>query len=88
VKRTKSSAQWLKDHFNDPYVILAQKAGYRSRAVYKLKEVNEKEKLLKPGMNIVDLGAAPGGWSQYVAEQLKQDRPLASSLIMCLDRKS
>ena len=71
MKRTKSSAQWLKDHFSDPYVILAQKAGYRSRAVYKLKEVNEKEKLLKPGMNIVDLGAAPGGWSQYVAEQLK-----------------
>lgn len=71
MKRTKSSTQWLKDHFSDPYVILAQKAGYRSRAVYKLKEVNEKERLIKPGMHIVDLGAAPGGWSQYTAEQLK-----------------
>lgn len=71
MKRTKSSAQWLKDHFRDPYVILSQKEGYRSRAVYKLKEVDEKERLIKPGMTIVDLGAAPGGWSQYTAEKLQ-----------------
>ena len=54
MKRTKSSAQWLKDHFSDPYVILAQKAGYRSRAVYKLKEVNEKEKLVN-NTNVINV---------------------------------
>ncbi|MDA1108126.1 MAG: 23S rRNA (uridine(2552)-2'-O)-methyltransferase RlmE [Proteobacteria bacterium] len=64
MARTKSSARWLKEHFTDTYVKQAQEAGYRSRAVYKLLEINERDHLLRPGMTVVDLGAAPGGWSQ------------------------
>ncbi|KTD65392.1 ribosomal RNA large subunit methyltransferase (cell division protein FtsJ) [Legionella santicrucis] len=71
MKRTKSSKRWLQEHFDDVYVKKAQAEGYRSRAVYKLKEVDDKESLLKPGMTVVDLGAAPGGWTQYISEQLK-----------------
>jgi 23S rRNA (uridine2552-2'-O)-methyltransferase len=71
MKRTKSSKRWLQEHFDDVYVKKAQAEGYRSRAVYKLKEVDDKESLLKPGMTVVDLGAAPGGWTQYVTEQLQ-----------------
>ncbi len=71
MKRTKSSKRWLQEHFDDVYVKKAQVEGYRSRAVYKLKEVDEKESLLKPGMTVVDLGAAPGGWTQYVSERLQ-----------------
>jgi len=65
--RSKSSRQWLKDHFDDVYVKQAQKAGYRSRAVYKLLEIQEKDHILKHGMTVVDLGAAPGGWSQVAS---------------------
>jgi len=65
---TKSSRRWLREHFSDPYVKQAQQAGYRSRAVYKLLELHERDKLFKPGMTIVDLGAAPGGWSQIVVD--------------------
>jgi 23S rRNA (uridine2552-2'-O)-methyltransferase len=64
VGRSKSSQNWLKRHFDDPYVKEAQKAGYRSRAVFKLLEIQEKDKILSPGQVVVDLGAAPGGWSQ------------------------
>ncbi|MGL5742384.1 MAG: 23S rRNA (uridine(2552)-2'-O)-methyltransferase RlmE [Legionella sp.] len=71
MKRTKSSKRWLQEHFDDVYVKKAQAEGYRSRAVYKLKEVDDKESLLKPGMTVVDLGAAPGGWTQYVSERLQ-----------------
>jgi 23S rRNA (uridine2552-2'-O)-methyltransferase len=71
MSRTKSSKRWLHEHFKDVYVKKAQLEGYRSRAVYKLKEVDEKESLLKPGMTVVDLGAAPGGWTQYVSERLE-----------------
>lgn len=71
MKRTKSSKRWLQEHFDDVFVKKAQVEGYRSRAVYKLKEVDEKESLLKPGMTVVDLGAAPGGWTQYVSERLQ-----------------
>lgn len=71
MSRSKSSKQWLQEHFNDMYVKKSQAEGYRSRAVYKLKEVDEKESLLKPGMTVVDLGAAPGGWTQYVTERLQ-----------------
>jgi len=67
VARTKSSRRWLDEHFNDPYVKRAQQDGYRSRAVYKLLEIQEKDHLLRPGMTVVDLGAAPGGWSQVAA---------------------
>lgn len=71
AKRTESSRRWLREHFNDPYVKQAQKEGYRSRAVYKLLEMHERYKLFKPGMSVVDLGAAPGGWSQVVAKLIK-----------------
>ncbi|MDR3502310.1 MAG: 23S rRNA (uridine(2552)-2'-O)-methyltransferase RlmE [Legionella sp.] len=71
MSRTKSSKRWLQEHFDDIYVKKAQAEGYRSRAIYKLKEVDEKESLLKPGMTVVDLGAAPGGWTQYVSERLQ-----------------
>jgi len=64
MKRSKSSQTWLKRHFDDPYVKEAQKAGYRSRAVFKLLEIQEKDRILKPGQVVVDLGAAPGGWSE------------------------
>jgi 23S rRNA (uridine2552-2'-O)-methyltransferase len=73
VKRSKSSRQWLDRHFNDAYVKKAQKAGYRSRAAYKLLEIQEKDRVVKPGMRVVDLGAAPGGWSQ-IARDLVGDR--------------
>lgn len=68
MARSKSSGRWLKEHFDDEYVKRAQQEGYRSRASYKLLEINEKDKLLKPGMTVVDLGAAPGGWSQIAAD--------------------
>ncbi|WP_068988616.1 23S rRNA (uridine(2552)-2'-O)-methyltransferase RlmE [Kangiella sediminilitoris] len=67
MSRSKSSQRWMKEHFDDPYVKRSQKEGYRSRAVYKLEELDKKYKLIKPGCTIVDLGAAPGGWSQYAA---------------------
>ncbi|MES2218771.1 MAG: 23S rRNA (uridine(2552)-2'-O)-methyltransferase RlmE [Pseudomonadota bacterium] len=63
-----SSRRWLHEHFNDEYVKKAQQLGYRSRAVFKLLELQERDKLFKPGMLIIDLGAAPGGWSQVVAK--------------------
>ena len=68
MPRSKSSHRWLKEHFDDPYVKRAQQEGYRSRAIYKLIEIQEKDRFIKPGMIVVDLGAAPGGWSQYLAK--------------------
>ncbi|MGB0223759.1 MULTISPECIES: 23S rRNA (uridine(2552)-2'-O)-methyltransferase RlmE [unclassified Marinobacterium] len=68
MARSKSSGRWLKEHFDDQYVKRSKDDGYRSRACYKLMEVNDKDHLLKPGMTVVDLGAAPGGWSQVAAE--------------------
>ncbi|HSN01828.1 MAG TPA: SAM-dependent methyltransferase, partial [Rudaea sp.] len=70
MARSKSSARWLKEHFSDPFVKRAQAEGWRSRAVFKLEELIERDRLLKPGMVVVDLGAAPGGWSQMVRERL------------------
>ena len=61
---------WLQGHLNDPYVKLAQKEGYRTRAAYKLKEIDEQDKLIVPGQVIVELGSAPGGWSQYISRKL------------------
>src|SRR5438445_5750876 len=66
TKSKKVNKAWLHDHMNDTYVKLAQKEGYRARAAYKLKEIDEELKLLKPGQLVVDLGATPGAWSQYV----------------------
>jgi 23S rRNA (uridine2552-2'-O)-methyltransferase len=68
--RSKSSKQWLKEHFDDEYVLRAQQEGYRSRAIYKLIEIQQKDRILKPGMTVIDLGAAPGGWSEYAVTQL------------------
>lgn len=70
MARSKSSAGWLKEHFDDPYVLKAKQEGWRSRAVYKLQEVDDKDKLFKPGMCVVDLGAAPGGWSQWTTHKV------------------
>lgn len=70
MARSKSSSRWLREHFDDEYVQRAQREGWRSRAVYKLAELDQKYRLLKPGMAVVDLGAAPGGWSQYAARVL------------------
>jgi 23S rRNA (uridine2552-2'-O)-methyltransferase len=67
----KSSKQWLRRHVTDPYVRKAKEQGYRSRAAFKLLEINEKEKMLRPGMLVVDLGAAPGGWSQVAAQKVQ-----------------
>ncbi len=67
MSRSKSSSRWLQEHFNDPYVRQAQEQGYRSRAVFKLLEIQEKDRLLRPGMTVIDLGAAPGSWSQVAA---------------------
>lgn len=68
MPRSKSSHRWLKEHFDDPYVKLAKDKGYRSRATFKLIEVQEKDHLIKPGMTVIDLGSAPGGWSQVAAD--------------------
>ena len=70
-KRSVSSVRWLERQLNDPYVAAAQREGYRSRAAYKLKEIDDKYHLLKAGMRIIDLGAAPGGWSQIAADKVK-----------------
>lgn len=77
-RRKTSSTQWLERQLNDPYVAQAKRDGYRSRAAYKLLEIDEKHKLLRKGMRIVDLGAAPGGWSQIAAKRLgsNSDNPL------------
>ena len=80
--RSKSSQRWLKEHFSDPYVKKAQAEGLRSRAAYKLEELVERDRLLKPGMVVVDLGAAPGGWSQWVRQALGDEgRPEAGRVI-------
>ena len=70
MSRSKSSRRWLQAHFSDYYVKKAQAEGYRSRSVYKLQEIDNKEHLLKPGITVIDLGAAPGGWAQYVSKKL------------------
>ncbi len=70
MAKNKFRQSWLHDHINDPYVKLAQREGYRARAAYKLKEIDEQDKLIQPGQVIVDLGAAPGSWSQYVRNKL------------------
>jgi 23S rRNA (uridine2552-2'-O)-methyltransferase len=70
MAKNKLNKNWLHDHINDPYVKLAQKDGYRARAAYKLKEIDEQEKLIRPGQVIVDLGSTPGSWSQYARRKL------------------
>lgn len=78
----KSSRRWLREHFSDPYVKQAQQAGYRSRAIYKLQELQERDRLFKPGMTVVDLGAAPGGWSQLLVNLVgKKGRVIALDIL-------
>lgn len=82
MSRSKSSQRWLKEHFADPFVKKAQSEGMRSRAAYKLEELLERDQLLKPDMVVVDLGAAPGGWSQQVRRQLgERGRVLALDIL-------
>jgi len=85
VARSKTSHRWLKEHFDDPYVKMAQRDGYRSRASYKLLEVQEKDRILRPGMTVVDLGAAPGGWSQVASRVLGDKGRLIASDILEMD---
>jgi len=84
-KRTKSSARWLEEHESDPYVKAARAAGYRSRAVFKLEEIQQTDRLLRPGMTVVDLGAAPGGWSQYTSRLLKSRGRIVALDILPMD---
>ncbi len=85
MARSKSSKQWLQEHFDDEYVKQAQAQGYRSRAVFKLIEIQEKDKIIKSGMNVVDLGAAPGGWSQYVRKIIGQKNKIIALDILPID---
>jgi len=82
MARSKSSQRWLKEHFSDPFVKKAQAQGMRSRAAYKLEELLQRDRLLQPGMTVVDLGAAPGGWSQQVRQMLgEQGRVIALDIL-------
>ncbi|MFV8781487.1 23S rRNA (uridine(2552)-2'-O)-methyltransferase RlmE [Microbulbifer sp. SA54] len=85
MARSKSSHRWLREHFNDPYVKQSQKDGYRSRASYKLQELQEKDRLFRPGMTVVDLGAAPGGWSQVAMELVGHSGRVLASDILPMD---
>lgn len=85
MPRSKSSHRWLKEHFNDPYVKDAQKAGWRSRASFKLIELDKKDRLLRPGQLVVDLGAAPGGWSQVAAQAVGEQGKVVASDILPMD---
>jgi 23S rRNA (uridine2552-2'-O)-methyltransferase len=81
MAKNKFNHSWLHDHINDPYVKLAQKHGYRARAAFKLKEIDEAERLVKPGAVVVDLGATPGSWSQYLRERLKKGSGIDGRII-------
>ncbi|ANI17443.1 23S rRNA (uridine(2552)-2'-O)-methyltransferase RlmE [Pseudomonas citronellolis] len=85
MARSKTSHRWLKEHFDDPYVKMAQRDGYRSRASYKLLEIQEKDRILRPGMTVVDLGAAPGGWSQVTSRVIGDKGTLIASDILPMD---
>ncbi|MGA2551596.1 MAG: RlmE family RNA methyltransferase [Burkholderiaceae bacterium] len=85
MAKNKFNQSWIHDHINDPYVKLAQREGYRARAAYKLKEIDEQDKLIRPDQVIVDLGAAPGSWSQYVRQKLKVPGGGISGRIFALD---
>ena len=81
-RRTRSSDRWLKEHFSDPFVQRAQSAGWRSRAVFKLEEIDRRERLLKPGQTCLDLGAAPGAWSQYARRRVgRNGRVIATDVL-------
>jgi 23S rRNA (uridine2552-2'-O)-methyltransferase len=82
ARRSKSSERWLREHFSDPFVKRAQAQGWRSRAVFKLEQIDQRERLLKPGMVVLDLGAAPGAWSQYARRRVgPSGRVVATDLL-------
>ena len=85
MARSKTSPRWLKEHIDDPYVTMAQRDGYRSRASYKLLEIQEKDRILRPGRTVVDLGAAPGGWSQVTSRVIGDRGRLIASDILPMD---
>ena len=85
MKPSKTSKQWMREHVNDPFVQLAQKEGYRSRAAYKLLEIDSKDRLFKPGMVVVDLGATPGGWSQVAAARVGRGGKVIALDLLPLD---
>ncbi|WP_185235448.1 23S rRNA (uridine(2552)-2'-O)-methyltransferase RlmE [Teredinibacter franksiae] len=85
MSRSKTSRGWLEEHFNDQYVKAAQRDGYRSRASYKLVELNEKDRLIRPAMTVVDLGAAPGGWSQVAVAAVGDKGTVLASDILPMD---
>jgi len=85
MARSKSSTGWLKEHFDDEFVMRSQKDGYRSRAVYKLIELDERDNLFKPGQRVVELGSAPGGWTQYLSDKLGDQGTVVASDILPMD---
>jgi 23S rRNA (uridine2552-2'-O)-methyltransferase len=85
MKPSKTSKQWMREHVNDPFVQLALKEGYRSRAAYKLLEIDAKDRLLKPGTVVVDLGATPGGWSQVAAGKVGRGGKVIALDLLPLD---
>ncbi|MFP8966648.1 23S rRNA (uridine(2552)-2'-O)-methyltransferase RlmE [Pokkaliibacter sp. CJK22405] len=85
MARSKSSGRWLQEHFADQYVKKSRQDGYRSRASYKLMEINDKDRLFRPGMRVIDLGAAPGGWSQVAASLVGDHGTVIASDILPMD---
>src|SRR3974390_1045111 len=82
TRRSKSSGRWLQEHFSDPYVKRARAEGARSRAVFKLEEIDQRERLRRPGLVVLDLGAAPGAWSQYAVRRVgARGRVVASDIL-------
>ena len=85
TKKLRSNRAWIERHINDPFVKRSRVDGYRARSVYKLIELNEKEKLIRPGMTVVDLGAAPGSWTQVVREKLSDKNGEVNGKIIAMD---
>ena len=83
-RRSRSSDRWLKEHFSDPFVQRAQNEGWRSRAVFKLEEIDRRERLLKPGQTCLDLGAAPGAWSQYARARVGRNGRVVATDILAM----
>jgi 23S rRNA (uridine2552-2'-O)-methyltransferase len=85
MSRSRSSGRWLQEHFSDPFVKRARAEGFRSRAIYKLEELDRRERLLRPGGTCLDLGAAPGAWSQYARRQVGRNGRVVASDILPMD---
>ncbi len=85
MARSKSSNQWMQEHFDDEYVKKAQTLGYRSRSTFKLVEIQEKDKIIKTGMNVIDLGAAPGGWSDYARKIVGKKNKVIGLDLLAID---